>query len=309
MKRHAFYSQKLKKSLLKYYPGCLFGRGSLLLDKQRTLTFDDPFTLRKINKIFEKYRNYPFITPKKGEPIIFIASGGLDSISNIFLLLEKYKTKVFVIHFVEKKGEKNSMDFFSNFFLKKYPRQYIETKYFKEKYIFQFNDKAYRVFAKDPNFFIPNLLETNKNNYNFFMNRYPLSIYLEALRAVEYALWLQTNRKIRIRTILRGSLPEDGYHSRRATLTTYRAINLAICHMLGDFTFQFSSISIEKDFDHFYTISDLIKFAHHHGVPLEKTYSCDLDKEYHCGKCISCQDRKAKFKIAKVEDHTVYQTS
>lgn len=308
MKKLTFYSQKLKKSLLEYYPGCPFSRGSLFLDKQQSLTFDDPFSLRKLNKIFERYRNSPFIAPKKGEPVIFIASGGLDSISNIFLLLEKYKTRIFVIHFVEKKEEKKSIDFFSNLFKKKYPRQYMETKYFKESNIFQFNDKAYRVFAKDPNFFIPNLLETSNHNYHFFMNRYPLSICLEALRAVEYALWLQTNRKIRIRTILRGSLPEDGYHSRRATLTTYRAINLAICHMLGDFSFQFTSISEDIDSGHFYTIQDLIQFAHRHALPLEKTYSCDLDHQHHCGQCISCRDRKAKFKLAKVKDQTIYES-
>jgi 7-cyano-7-deazaguanine synthase len=52
--------------------------------------------------------------------------------------------------------------------------------------------------------------------------------------------------------------------------------------------------------------SEIIRRAVKLGVPLEKTWSCYLNGQVHCGKCESCNNRKKAFRDAKVSDSTVY---
>jgi 7-cyano-7-deazaguanine synthase len=54
--------------------------------------------------------------------------------------------------------------------------------------------------------------------------------------------------------------------------------------------------------------SEIIKTAIMLGVPLEKTWSCYLNGQFHCGKCESCNNRINAFKDAKVTDPTVYES-
>jgi 7-cyano-7-deazaguanine synthase len=54
--------------------------------------------------------------------------------------------------------------------------------------------------------------------------------------------------------------------------------------------------------------SEIITTAVKLGVPLEKTWSCYLNGQVHCGKCESCINRQKAFKEAKIVDPTVYAT-
>lgn len=51
---------------------------------------------------------------------------------------------------------------------------------------------------------------------------------------------------------------------------------------------------------------DIVTLGIELGVPLERTWSCYLNKQLHCGTCLACCLRKEGFKWANIEDPTPY---
>jgi 7-cyano-7-deazaguanine synthase len=52
--------------------------------------------------------------------------------------------------------------------------------------------------------------------------------------------------------------------------------------------------------------AQVIELGHSLNVPFELTWSCYQGQEWHCGKCMTCNARKAGFKAAWVNDPTIY---
>ena len=51
---------------------------------------------------------------------------------------------------------------------------------------------------------------------------------------------------------------------------------------------------------------DIISLAIKYKIPLEKTFSCYVGPEKHCGRCLACRLRRAGFYWANVNDKTTY---
>ena len=54
------------------------------------------------------------------------------------------------------------------------------------------------------------------------------------------------------------------------------------------------------------TKADIVKVGEKLGVPFRKTWSCYEGGEVHCGRCGTCQERRAAFIEAGVKDPTLY---
>ena len=276
--------KKLKKAdILKI----LFGR-----------KLEDLDLINKIEKIFLKKRGYVIKVPSKGTPVILIVSGGMDSVIVWAYLMKVYKLKVYPV-FLRRgqrrvKYEEAAVDFFYNFYKKKFPR--------------------YCNPVQKMNAFIPPMeirfpITIASNNVVSDKGRWRgIPVYTNLLfsYATQYAYFLEITKKINIRTIFAGFMLTDGTAMKDETLTAMRMNNLEVATLTDDFNWQFIALPIEKNIGFFYDKEIFIKWATSEKIPLEKTRSCIMWNKFHCGNCISCWAREAAFKKAGIDDKTVY---
>lgn len=298
-------SSKLKNYLNQVYPALSLFRGNFKGELVKQNDFEDKFILQNLEKIFLKYRGFTFHLPKPGEYVIMYCSGGLDSTILWAYLMDKFKMKVIPFHFRSKnKGENRSFDFFCKLYSEKYP-ECFQTPYFPGyEYDFSLNLPHLTKLSRDISMFAPNFLKANDRLLlNFIHPVTRMGVY--AIKAFEYALLSQYEKNIKIRTVFTGIVPEDTLVARESTLTISRSLNLFLCLLMGDFSWQFTSLALEPKY--LLTKKDLVLFAQKQNIPVELSWSCQNNNRYHCGSCVICRQRKRIYKIAKIPDKTIYE--
>jgi 7-cyano-7-deazaguanine synthase len=90
------------------------------------------------------------------------------------------------------------------------------------------------------------------------------------------------------------------------SLTAIRSSNLNVCLNEGDFSWQITSLAIEKNIGFYLNKEELIPLVIKSKVPLEKTWSCYQSGKTQCGECFTCWGRRNGFKLAGVKDKTNY---
>lgn len=55
------------------------------------------------------------------------------------------------------------------------------------------------------------------------------------------------------------------------------------------------------------TKADIVRRGHELGIPYSLTWSCYKGGDCHCGKCGTCMERKEAFRVAGVDDPTIYE--
>lgn len=301
--------QKRRRYFQYYYRMELKERGAFK-GFRHDFHFEDPKILHEAEKVLFRKRDYTFHMPKPGEPVILICSGGFDSVSLWGMLLEKFKVKVFPLHFVSPKPKENeAFEYFYHFYKTRYKDLVGPAHYFDYTISFQF-DKTYNLIRKterDLDFFLSNLIHKKKDKY-YLSPMYPAArMGLFAFKALEYALLLNYEKDIRVKTIFIGIVPEDCILTHESSLTTLRLMNLNICQIMGDYTWQFTSFAMEAGTGLFILKTHLAKFCQKHDIPIGKSWSCDGNHSYHCGICVGCWKRKRIFKIAEIKDKTIYK--
>ena len=265
-----------------------------LNDKRRV---EDVFVREQIDNIFKAKRGYVVKMPDPGSSVTICVSGGIDSISQFFILMEEFKLQVYPCFLIRKQTnfdeEQKSVDFFDNYFSEKFPNLYHKIK----KINLETPSKDYKDLLR----------ETKGMQDDLLMRRdvsYPARNPIIYLTAMEYAYSLQS-QGVNIKTVF-GAFPNSDYlyHS---SLTALRSLNLLICHITHDWEWQVISIPIEKEFDNCYDKEVYFKYCYDKGLPLEKTRSCPKGGKIHCGECIACWDRRSAFKKAGIEDKTEYE--
>lgn len=277
----------------------------------RKFHFEDERILKTMENILREKRGYSFNLPRPGEPVILICSGGFDSIALWGIMLEKLKLHVYPLHFTSQRFKENqAFDYFYNFYKKRYDTLVGPVHYFDYPVSFQFytSKTSVKNTEKDPDFFLANLIHKDKYDYNLTLMNPAARMGLFAFKTLEYALFLNYEKNIRMKTIFIGIMPEDGIFTNESTLTVLRSINVSICQVTGDYTWQFSSPSLEAESGYFFLKTDLATFCQINEIPIEYSWSCTKNYLYHCGECLGCVKRKQTFSVLGFTDKTVYHS-
>lgn len=276
-----------------------------LINKRK---FENLKVISSVETVLKNIRGHIFRMPQPGSDVLLLVSGGLDSILIWGLLLDKYRLKVHPLFL--NKGERRapqeerSLNFFSTFYSAKFPALFVkpvkETIYLPQKEIQNSLQTPF-----------DNLLRYDKKTIKGYNPYTTTNIFLGSpglvpLYALLHARYLELSSGEKIRTIFSSIMMADGIMCPSQTITSIRAINLAMCTFTGDYTWQFTSPSVEPSLHHYYEKHDLIKWGNTQKIPMEKTWSCYRSMGHHCGRCLACDARKNAFKKAGVPDRTSY---
>lgn len=271
--------------------------------------FEDEKVVEGINRIFREKRGYAFKMPKKGSPVVIQISGGLDSIAIWNILLAKYRLHVYPVHFFNRKkmfiGEEESIRHYSKVFKNLYPTTFHEPKIIEASSTNKINRP--NINHINPKIILNNLLFNKKiNKYQVLLNYGDNPLYERFFNVYNYAQQLRSTVASGLDTIITNFVAEDSTISRNSTRAVLRSVNLSLCLMLGDFSWQFTA-PLEKGSNFYYGKTQLIKYAQVKGVDLSYSWSCMFRGERQCGECATCLIRREAFLKAHVKDKTIYE--
>lgn len=216
--------------------------------------------------------------------VVALVSGGLDSlIMEHYLLESNYEVYPFFVHYKQKSvnKEKQAIMQFNNFLKNKFPGRLKITESFRFNHNFFRNGNLITSSAPIP--------EDNKKSDFFVPMRNLLFISLASVYASRInSSFIAIGSHIEIPAAFPDSSPEF-IKSMEETLTKASYIQWKI---VTPFLNSFKS--------------DIVKYGIDNNLPLELTWSCYNNTEFHCGNCKACKDRKKAFENIGVKDPTIY---
>ena len=246
-------------------------------------------------------RKYVFKMPKTDPCVISLMSGGLDTTVVTAILMKEFNLQVYPIYFnrniEHSKKTRKSVEFYTKYFLKAYPHQFHHP--INIQVVIPPNEISKILFMTDSG-------ETKIKRESQQRRGIPFQPSVYAHNAVLYAQYLQESRSTYIRNIFGGWIVQNGNWYSYETLTAIRAVMLDLCIMTKDYSWQFSSLPLEKELGFFWSKDTLITWGYENDIPLEYTWSCIYGERAQCGNCVNCVIRRKSFLEAKVEDKTKY---
>lgn len=218
---------------------------------------------------------------------IVLVSGGLDSLlTEAKLLREDYSIYPFFVNYNQKalKQEKLAIMRFNTYLKKLYPKKIYNVKTtILGRRLFS-NDKELITSSKS--------IPTSNSKEDFYV---PMRNVIFISLASAYASIKGIN------IIATGSHLERPYAFPDSSPDFLLSIQNSL--ITGSHIKDFKIIA---PFIEFYKES-IIRWGYEHKLPLELTFSCYNNKDIHCGICKACKDRKESFKLANIEDKSVYE--
>jgi len=258
---------------------------------------EDMDLLKSMDEILISKRGFIVKMPPRGDAVVACLSGGMDSVVNIAMLMKEYGLKVYP--FFIKRGqsnyvyEKKAVDYFNKFFKKEFPDLY--------------NDYL-EITVMTPGEEYKDLLRGAKRMVDPLPLRhnvsYPSRNPIIFLTGLEYAYSLKS-KGIEVKSVFASYVSSDSsYH---CGLTNTRLMNVLMCQIMNDWSWQFISLPTEREFGNFFDKDEYIKWGHDNGIPLHFARTCVKNTEIECGDCPTCWDRRRCYKDAGVVDPTPYK--
>lgn len=271
--------------------------------------FEDPNVVKKLNNIFIGKRRYTFQLPNPGKSIVLLISGGLDSICLWNILMGRYKLNVYPVHFLKQgnviDGEERSIRFYSQFYRTLYPKLFHKVEFVYTTPSLPL--PVSRDLKSDASVIFRNLVHNKESDkYSLSISFNSINLYNSFFNAFPYLEKLRKTVDKKINTVLVGYIEEDTWFRRNSTLAVLRSVNLSICLMLGDFSWQYTA-ALEKENKFLLSRKKLMDYALSKKIFLDKTWSCLKNRKIHCGQCGACIMRRFTFKNTGISDITEYQ--
>lgn len=267
--------------------------------------FEDRELIETIERYLLKKRGYILDLPKKGEVVVLMLSGGMDSIWAWYLLLAEYKVRVYPVSRIVGMFDPKflAIRYFSKIFKQRFPKTYCDP--------FVFVQPNYgKWFRKE---MLPSKLTSEQilGHYDpvhrVVQSGFHGTNSLLAWRALLYVNFLRFVKNLPIVKIYCGVLGTDGQLIPSQTLSHLRVTMLGMMTHNGQQDIQFSSILFEKEWGIYMTKKEVTDGLKLHNLPISKTYSCSRSGLVHCGKCVSCRLRRSTAAVG-VHDTTIYRS-
>lgn len=246
---------------------------------------------KTIEKILMQERNF-IIDIRKGDSVVLLISGGLDSVITLSYIVEKFDLNVYPL-FIKRgaRAEEKELEA-AQYYIKLYQKRYGE----KVKDLFILNDED--IPAKQ--------LKNDFPKERMKAIGHPLRNSTLQNYAVMYATYVNAKYNENIRTILTGSVGDDTTCPELSILSL-RSQNLNVCINLGDWNWQITSPLIDPELtDRIIFKKDLILWAKEKKIPLNKTRTCVSDTEIADGTCSECKRRLKVFREMGLRDEVEY---
>lgn len=253
------------------------------------LPMDDLPTLKRLEDVILSKRKTLFRKPAKGEGVVFIVSGGLDSTTALARVLEEFDAEIYPMYIQRgaraEKNELASLDHYLGLFAKKYPNlnelEILTTEVPPAKY------KKY-------------ISEKQLSTIGHTMRNSMLQSY-----AVQYAVSVGYRDGIRVKTVFTSLVPDDDFPHCR--LIALRAETILACIDGDDWSWQVTSPLLEPELWGWVDKTMSIKYAAEHNIDLSHTYTCTDSSTVACGVCPACVERLKAFKESGYPDPLAYQ--
>lgn len=225
------------------------------------------------------------------EHVVFIMSGGLDSTIGAARAIEEWGSYIHPL-FIRRHAratvyEERAFDLMVADFSERYKGKYLEPKKIETEV--------------PPRELKTGLMKARLDKIGHAMR----NAVLQSI-GVQYAVWLNDNRNLNIRTVMAANVGNDFLpHS---SIQAYRTMNILVCTDQNNWDWQIGSPFTEPTLKGrpLYK-ADNIKWAVERNIPLQFTRTCINDCEVPDGTCGECVDRLKAFKEAGIPDSIKYQ--
>jgi len=199
----------------------------------------------------------------------------MDSTILIDLIIRRWNCKVILLYFKRnsknQEWEERAVDFFYEFFKKRWPNNILELIKLEIEIPSKVN-KDYMDRTRQKIMMLP------MRNSSMWDNAFTQAVYLSG------------KYNTTIRTVIVGSVKED-ISSPESGILSIISQTVHTCIALGLWYYQLLAPFINKSLEKVFDKKDIYNYAFQYNIPIEKSRSCFGAAKEPCNSCLACENR------------------
>lgn len=243
-----------------------------------------------LKALLARNRGYAW-EPPRGEHVILLCSGGMDSTVLVDWVIRHWDCRVILLYFrrhsKNQRWEEEAVDFFHAFYRDRYPAHVVELVKLDVEVPSRLN-KEYMDRERQAVFMLP------MRNATLWTNAFTQAVYLSG------------KYDTTIRTVLVGSICEDLTTPESGVLALLAGTVLA-CVGMGLWFYQllapyYGGYPTRDTAESAMDKVALLQYAREHAIPVERSRSCFGATEDPCNECLACINRNKAYARFQARD-------